>query len=140
MVRIRITSVITSNGYLSQWNDLQFSWLENNPKGLPFWRKTADRILANEISFLSLINEKRLSSNDSILLAEITTENQLPLLKGLFRYGLVDEVILYITPTDSNSKDGLLLYPYAFPISSWNLESTREFPNGIRQLIYWRNI
>lgn len=138
MVKIRITSVITLNGYLPQSDAPQLSWLENNPRGLSFWRKTADRILANEISFLSLINEKRLSFNDSIFLVEITSGKQLPLLKGLFRYGLVDEVILYVTPRDS--KDGLLIYPYAFPISSWNLKSTQEFPNGIRQLIYQRNI
>ena len=136
MAKVQIASVITLDGYLLERNDPRLTWIENNRNGLFFWRESADIILSGEVSFLSLINQKRVSDTNLTYLAELITEQQLPVIKGLLAYGLVDEVILYVFP--ETTERGIQTTLASLPVSEWKLKSSRTFSNGISLLIYSR--
>lgn len=134
MVKVQIASVITLDGYLPEREDSRLLWIENNRKGFPLWRDLADRILAGEVSFLTFINQKRTLDTNYIYLAELQSRQQLPLVKGLFAYGLVDEVILYVLPVTIGK--GIQTTLISLSVSKWSLKNSRTFPNGISLLVY----
>lgn len=134
MVKVQIASVITLDGYLPERNDSRLSWVENNRNGFPKYRASADNILSGEVSFLTLINQKRDVKTDCVYLAELLTESQLPLIKGLLAYGLVDEIILYAFPVTAG-KGVQTNLPYLSE-SEWALMGSRTFSCGISRLIY----
>lgn len=134
MVKVQIASVITLDGYLPESNDSRLSWVENNRNGFPKYRTTADNILSGEVSFLTLISKKREINTDCVYLAELLTESQLPLIKGLLAYGLADEVILYVLPVTAG-KGVQTNLPYLSE-SEWALMDSRTFSCGFSRLIY----
>lgn len=134
MAKVQIASAITLDGYLPDRIDPRLSWIENNRNGFPLWRDSSDCILANNISFLSLISEKRDSKTDRTYLAELLCTQQLPLIKGLFAYGLVDEVILYILPVIAEK--GVQTSLTSLSATEWTLKHTRIFPGGIYRFVY----
>ena len=136
MVKVQIASVITLDGYLPERNDPRLTWIKNNRHGFQKYRTSADIILSSEISFLSLINQKRVSDTNLTYLAELTTEQQLPVIKGLLAYGLVDEVILYVFP--ETTERGIQTTLASLPVSEWKLKSSHTFSNGISLLNYSR--
>lgn len=136
MAKVQILSAITLDGYLPDKTDPRLSWVENNRKGFPKWRDSADCILAGEISFLTLINQKRTPCTDCVYLAELLTELQLPIIKGLLAYGLADEVILYVLPVLVGK--GIQTNLSSLPASEWALKSSRTFSNGTTRLIFIR--
>lgn len=134
MAKVQISSAITLDGYLPDKTDPRLSWIENNRKGFPKWRDSADCILSGDVSFLTLINQKRIPCTDCVYLAELLTEQQLPIIKGLLAYGLADEVILYILPIITGK--GIQTSLSSLPAPKWALKSSRTFSNGISRLIY----
>lgn len=134
MVKVQIASAITLDGYLPERNDSQLSWIENNRKGFPLWRDSADCILVGEFSFLTLINQRRSPDTHCTYMRELQSEQQLPLVKGLFAYGLVDEVILYVLPATIGK--GIQTTLSSLPVSEWSLKSSCTFSNGIYLLVY----
>lgn len=134
MAKIQIASVITLDGYLPERNDPRLTWVENNRNGFPKYRTSADNILSGEISFLTLINKKREVNTDCVYLAELLTESQLPLIKGLLAYGLADEIILYVLPISTGKSVQTSLS--CLSETEWALKGSHTFRGGITRLIY----
>lgn len=133
-----VSSMVTIDGYLPEKDDIQSRWIEDDRNGFPFWRETADYILSEDTSFFSLIHEKEIAKTNYTCLAEVTSDRQLSLIRGLFTYRLVDEVILYILPVVVQK--GSHLYSSAFPVSDWKLKESRTFSNGICRIIYCKTM
>lgn len=134
MAKVQVVSAMTSDGSLPAKDDPFLLWVENDRHGFSRWRDSADRVLEGNISFISLINEQRMPDAGSTYLAELLSESQLPLIKGLLLYGLVDEIILYILPGTGSGE--VCSFPFSFPPDGWEMQATRAFSNGICRRIY----
>ncbi|WP_294589854.1 hypothetical protein [uncultured Bacteroides sp.] len=132
MPKIQAVTAMTLDGFLPDVADMSMRWVMNHKKGFAHWRERCDaRILPHSI--LDLLCEKDSKDNTFTYLAEITDSESLELLRGLFLYNLVDELVIYLLPVSSGS--GIPIQRI-FPASQWQLHKTTVFPNSICRLIY----
>ena len=123
---------MTSDGFLPEADDALMQWVRTHRRGFPRWRKEcARRILPH--SLLDLICEKDGKDDTYTYLAEITDAETAELLRGLFLYNLVDEIVIYRLPLSSG--EGVSLQEL-FPFRRYNLLESTVFPNGICRIIY----
>lgn len=93
-------------------------------------------------SYLSFIRSDDLMDvahrydEDCIYLATVQDEKSAEYGCGLFRYNLVDEIVLYLLPF-SYGKGMSLTADFHF--SHWKLCACKSYSNGICRLIYARN-
>lgn len=116
MTKVQVISIVTIDGYLQEKDNEQSVWMENDRNGLLFYRKSADYILPEYASLFSLIHEKEIAKTSYTYLAEALSEPQLPLIRRLFTYRLVDEVILYILPSIAKKAFTYMHLRFLFPI------------------------
>lgn len=132
MPRIQATTAMTLDGFLPEIDSVLTQWVMNHRKGFVQWRKRCNaRILPHSI--LDLLCEKDSKAAPFIYLAEVHDAESLELLRGLFHYNLVEELIVYLFPYSvgkGNSVQAIL------PVRQWQLHKVTAFPNGICCLIY----
>lgn len=97
-------------------------------------RERADLLLHKNTSLLSLLAEKR-QSTDTTYLAEATPET-VDLIKGLMLYNLADELILYIVPS-GHSKGGIALSEI-IRLSDWEMDEEHNLAQEAVCRIYRR--
>ena len=66
-------------------------------------------------------------------IAEISDKDSIELLRGLSRYNLIDEMVVYILPVIAGK--GTPVFDDLTP-SRWNIHKTTSFSNGITRIIY----
>lgn len=132
MARIQVIMAMTSDGFLPDTDDRLVQWVKTDKKGFPYWRKKCAMTILPH-SLLDLICEKDEEDDTYTYLAEITDTETLELLRGLFLYNLVDEIIIYQLPLFSG---GGISVRNIFPSRCWNLLESTFFPNGICRMIY----
>lgn len=71
--------------------------------------------------------------NTFTYLAEVSDSESLELLRGLFHYNLVDELVIYLLPISSNRGTSI---QSILPALQWRLHKATTFSNGICRLIY----
>lgn len=91
-MRIRIIAILSANRYLLPADALQARRLPQKYRPDAF-REQADLSLHQDSSLLSLLAERR-DSSDTVYSVEATVETS-EFIKGLVRYGLEDEWIVY---------------------------------------------
>lgn len=91
-MRIRIIAILSADGYLLPADVLQARKLPQKYRPDAF-REQADLSLHQDSSLLSLLAERR-DSSDTIYSVDATVETS-EFIKGLVRYGLEDEWIVY---------------------------------------------
>jgi len=116
-MKIQIVATISTDGYLLKREDKTKSQISLGKYGFNALQKRADLTLHKESSLIALLEEKRQSS-DTNYLVEATPET-FELIKGLFLYRLVDELILYMIPCPI--ENGIRLFDLTYP-SDWILE------------------
>ena len=88
---------MTLDGFLPETDNVLTQWVMNHRKGFVHWRVRCNaRILPHSI--LDLLCEKDSKSASFTYLAEIITPESVELLRGLFLYNLVDELVVYQLP------------------------------------------
>lgn len=123
---------MTLDGFLPESDNESMQWVMDYRKGFAHWRERCDaRILSHSI--LDLLCEKDGKDNTFTYLAEITDSESLELLRGLFLYNLVDELVIYLLPVSSGRGTSI---QNIFPTLQWRLHETTTFSNGICRLIY----
>lgn len=96
------------------------------------WRERCDaRILPHYI--LDLLCEKDTKGDSFIYLAEVSDAETLDLLRGLFHYNLVEELIIYLFPYSAGKGNSIQAI---FPVRQWQLHKAVVLPGGICRLIY----
>ena len=93
-MKIQIAATVSSDGFLLPPNTIQSRWPYARKYALTALRERADLLLHKNTSLLSLLAEKR-QSTDTTYLVEATPET-VELIKGLLLYNLADELILYV--------------------------------------------
>jgi hypothetical protein len=106
--------------------------IANHRKGFARWRERCDaRILPHYI--LDLLCEKDTKGDSFIYLAEVSDAETLDLLRGLFHYNLVEELIIYLFPYSAGKGNSIQAI---FPVRQWQLHKAVVLPGGICRLIY----
>lgn len=132
MAKIQAVIAMTLNGFLPETADMFMSWIRTDKHGFPYWRNRCSAFILPH-SILDLLCEKDRKDDSFIYLAEIIEPESVELLRGLFHYNLVDELIVYLLPFSSGQGTSIL---NIFPPQQWQLYKTASFSNGICRLIY----
>lgn len=132
-MKIQVVATISANGYLLKRENKTKKQISLGKYGFNALLKRADLTLHKESSLIALLEEKRQSS-DTNYLVEATPET-LDLIKGLFLYQLVEEMILYMLPDQKGN--GIRLFDLTSP-ADWILEKETSLRDTSRCLIYHR--
>lgn len=117
-MKIQIAATVSNDGFLLPPNTIQSRWPYARKYALTALRERADLLLHKNTSLLSLLAEKR-QSTDTTYLVEATPET-VDLIRGLMLYNLADELILYIVPS-GHSKGGIALSEI-IRLSDWEMD------------------
>lgn len=132
MARIQVVTAITLDGFLPEPAGALVSWVRNDRRGFPFWRERCSALILPH-SILDLLCEKDNRDDSFIYFAEIIEPESVELLRGLFLYDLVDELVVYQLPFSAGQGIPVL---NTFRPQHWELHKTTSFSNGICRLIY----
>ena len=106
----------------------------NDAKGFPYWHEQSVYRLMPHYPLHDLLAEKHSDKNQAdTYIAEISDKDSIELLRGLSRYNLIDEMVVYILPTIAGK--GTPVFDDLTP-SRWNIHKTTSFSNGITRIIY----
>ena len=134
MAKIQIITAVTMDGFLPKADENLMQWVMNDTKGFPYWHERSIYRLMQHYPLLDLLAEKHSDKNQSdTYIAEISDKDSIELLRGLSRYNLIDEMVVYILPIVLGK--GTPVFDDLTP-SRWNVHKTTTFPNGITRIIY----
>jgi dihydrofolate reductase len=129
-MKIQVAAIVSTDGYLLLNNHFTTSF-GSGKYGFRALQERSDLVLYKESSLIALLEEKRQTSDSNYLIA--TASDTLDLVKGLFLYRLVDELILYQIPLSQNT--GFRLFDFT-DLSEWKLVKTTSLKNQCRHLLY----
>lgn len=132
MARIQVVTALTLDGFFPETAGALVSWTRNDRQGFPLWRERCSAFILPH-SILDLLSEKDRKGDSFTYLAEIIEPESVELLRGLFLYDLVDELVVYLLPISAGQGISVL---DTFRPQHWELHKTTSFPNGICRLIY----
>ena len=134
MAKIQIIAAMTMDGFLPKADETLMQWVMNDTKGFPYWHERSVYRLMPHYPLLDLLAEKHSDNNKSdTYIAEISDKDSIELLRGLSRYNLIDEMVIYILPTIAGK--GTPMFNDLTP-SRWSVHKTTLFSNGITRIIY----
>jgi hypothetical protein len=133
MARIRVVTAASIDGFLPERDDKRMEWLRKDRRGLRNWHERCERRLYAGYPLVDLICEKEEGDQRSIYLAEITEAGDVELLRGLFLYHIVDEMVIYLLPL--TRREGVRVMD-GFTASQWETVQMRCYRNGICRIVY----
>jgi hypothetical protein len=129
-MKIQVAAIASADGYLLRNNHFTTSF-GSGKYGFRALQECSDLVLYKESSLIALLEEKRQASDSNYLVA--TTSDTLDLVRGLFLYRLVDELVLYQIPLSQNTGFRLLDLT---DLSEWELVKTTSLKNQCHCLLY----
>ena len=134
MEKIQIITAVTMDGFLPKADENLMQWVLNDSKGFPYWHERSIYRLVPNYPLLDLLAERDSDKNRSdIYIAEISDTQSIEFMRGLSRYNLIDEMVVYTLPLILGK--GTPVFDDLTP-SRWNVHKTTTFPNGITRIIY----
>lgn len=133
-MKIQIAATVSNDGFLLPPNNISSRWPFKQKYTLAALRERADLLLHKNSSLLSLLAEKR-ESTDTTYLVEATPET-VDLIKGLLLYNLADELILYIVP--SGQCTGGIAFSEIIRLSDWKMDEVQNLTHEAVCRIYHR--
>ena len=134
MAKIQIIAAMTIDGYLPTADNSLMQWVTSDAKGFPYWHEKSIYRLQPHYPLLDLLAKQHSDKNKSdIYIAEISDKDSIELLRGLSRYNLIDEMVVYILPIIAGK--GTPMFDDLTP-SRWSVHKTTLFSNGITRIIY----
>lgn len=133
MAKVRIVIAMTLDGCLPIKEDKRLEWLKTDRRGFRRWNESCDRRLSNDEPFVDFLCMKDRPDNHATYLAEIYDAGHLHLLRGLFLYHAVDEIVFYLLPVTLN---GCISIVGEFSATEWRIMHTKRYRNGICRIIY----
>lgn len=133
MAKVQLAMAATLDGFIPDENETLMQWVKTNKKGFPRWKEACIYPLFPDYPLLDLICNKDKSDNNFTYYAEITDQGSVELLRGLFLYHLVDEIVLYLIPITANK--GIPVMKHISPYY-WSLFKVKQYPGGICMMIY----
>ena len=134
MAKIQIITAVTMDGFLPKADENLMQWVMNDAKGFPYWHEHSIYRLMPHYPLLDLLAERDSDKNRSdIYIAEISDTQSIEFMRGLSRYNLIDEMVVYILPIIAGK--GTPVFDDLTP-SRWSVHKTTSFSNGITRIIY----
>ena len=133
MAKIQVMIAASIDGFLPVEDDVRLDWLRRDRRGFKRWYRADVCKLYAGYPLVDLICEKEQADNRTTYLAEISGKEQLELLRGLFLYHIVDEIILYQFPV--TRQDGIRILD-GFTAAEWKAAQVRRYGNGICRTVY----
>lgn len=122
------------DGFLPKADKSLMQWVMNDAKGFPYWHEHSIYRLMPHYPLLDLLAEKYSDNKQSdTYIAEISDKDSVEFLRGLSRYNLIDEMVIYILPIIAGKGTPVL---DDLTSSRWNVHKVITFPNGITRIIY----
>ena len=134
MAKIQIIAAMTMDGFLPKADENLMQWVMNDAKGFPYWHERSIYRLVPNYPLLDLLAERDSDKNRSdIYIAEISDTQSIEFMRGLSRYNLIDEMVVYTLPLILGK--GTPVFDDLTP-SRWSVHKTTSFSNGITRIIY----
>ena len=134
MAKIQIITAVTMDGFLPKADENLMQWVLNDSKGFPYWHERSIYRLVPNYPLLDLLAERDSDKNRSdIYIAEISDTQSIEFMRGLSRYNLIDEMVVYILPIIAGK--GTPVFDDLRP-SRWSVHKTTSFSIGITRIIY----
>lgn len=133
MAKLQLLAITTLDGYLFDRTVSSPLWDNPNKYGLTKIRERATQTLGPDVSFISLTQWKK--KNEGIYFIEAALDT-ISVISSMFRYWLVDEIILFVAPYIQG--DGIRLFTEIPGPSSWEMTGNKCFRSGICRLAYKR--
>lgn len=133
MAKLQLLAITTLDGYLFDRSVSSPLWDNPDKYGLAKIRDRATQTLRPDVSFISLTQWKK--ENEGICLIEAAPDT-IPIIGSMFRYWLVDEIILFVIPYIQG--EGVRLFTEIPGPSSWEMIGNKCFRSGICRLAYKR--
>lgn len=133
MATVQILAFITLDGYLARRTTFPDLWEHPETYGITRIREGALSRLDPDVSFISLTEWK--CGHSGVYLAEATLET-LPFTDSLLRFGMADELVLYVLPRFQG--EGSRLFEVGLGFSLWKLAGMRSFHRDVCRLHYRR--
>lgn len=133
MARIQVMIAASIDGYLPAKEDARLEWLRTDRRGFKHWHDASIRRLYTGYPLVDLICEKERTDDRHIYLAEISDAESIELLRGLFLYHIVDEIIFYQLPV---TLQGGIRVMDGFSMAEWKIVQVRHYGNGICRTVY----
>ncbi len=131
--KLQLLAFISLDGYLLDKTVPSPLWNNPNKYGITKIRNRAMWTLGWYVSFISLTQWKK--EGDDTCLIEAMPETS-SVIGSMFRYWLVDEIILFVPPCIQG--DGLRLFTEIPGPSSWEMTGKKCFKTDICRLTYKR--
>ena len=114
------------DGFLPKADENLMQWVLNDSKGFPYWHERSIYRLVPNYPLLDLLAERDSDKNRSdIYIAEISDTQSIEFMRGLSRYNLIDEMVVYTLPLILGK--GTPVFDDLTP-SRWNVHKTTTFP------------
>lgn len=137
MAKVQIIMAATLDGFLPRKEEALMQWVRKDTRyGFPYWQEEATVLICPLYGVMDLMGAARRYDEECIYLATVHDEESAEYACGLFRYNLVDEIVLYLLPL-SYGKGMPLTADFHF--SRWRLRSCKPFHNGVCRLVYARD-
>lgn len=133
MAKVRILVAVTLDGCFPPPEDVRLEWLKTDRRGFPRWREKCDRRLSDDEPFVDFLCMKDRPGNHATYLAEIYDAKHLRLLRGLFLYHLVDEIVFYLLPITLYNGVPIIR---EFSAAEWKTVQIKRYENGICWIVY----
>lgn len=133
MAKVRIIMAMTLDGFLPEENEKQVQWVKTDKRGFLHWKEKGTYPLFPDYPLLDLVCSKDTTDDSFIYYTEITDHESVELLRGLFLYHIVDEMILYLIPITVGKGTHIMKH---VSFCHWSLYKTKQFRNGICCMVY----
>lgn len=133
MAKLQLLAFISLDGYLLDKAVSSPLWDNQDKYGIIKIRNRTTQTLGSNVSFVSLIQWKK--DYDGTYLIEVAPDT-IAVIGSMFRYWLVDEIILFLAPCIQG--DGIRLFTEIPGPSSWEMTGNKCFKSGICRLVYKR--
>ena len=89
------------DGFLPKADENLMQWVLTDSKGFPYWHERSIYRLVPNYPLLDLLAERDSDKNRSdIYIAEISDTQSIEFMRGLSRYNLIDEMVVYTLSKD----------------------------------------
>lgn len=137
MAKIQIIMAVTLDGFLPRKEETLMQWVRENTRyGFPYWQEKATILISPPYGVMDLMDMIPKYDEDCTCLATAHNGESAEYACGLFRYNLVDEIVLYLLPFSYGKGMSLTA---DLRSRRWQLHSCKAFSNGICRLVYAKN-
>lgn len=133
MATVRIITAMTIDGFLPDAGNPLMRWLMTDAKGFRYWHDAGTFTLGMDYPVLDLVCDKDSTDSSCIYTAEISDPDEMGLMTSLFRYNVIDELVIHILPEIAGT--GTRIFQDGAR-SVWILRKSTRFKNGICRNIY----